>query len=258
MECKTTEKLENEIFCLNYEMQALSTIIREGQMERWVPGFSFPHTEVEHLARYEWAAQFVKGKQVLDIACGAGLGSYILATTGKAKEAIGCDIDPDAIRYASFRRQNPNLIFKVANAEQFEVESDLDVIISFETIEHLPNPELFLQRAKSCLKEDGYLLVSTPINSKPVDESPSNHHHVREWGFCHFQDLISKYFTIESIFVQLYLPRKTLIEKIASRFLKHPQPPYIPRPVPWSPDDVRVDQLGTYREGYQILRCRLV
>jgi|ERR1039457_6280421 2-polyprenyl-3-methyl-5-hydroxy-6-metoxy-1,4-benzoquinol methylase len=258
MDDSFVEKLENELFCLKYEIKAMSDVLIKGQLERWIPGFSLPHTEVEHLARYEWVEQFVEGKRVLDIACGAGLGSYVLATTGKAKEVFGFDIDPDIIRYASSRRQHPNLVFKVANAEQFEMDSGLDVIINFETIEHLAKPELFLRQAKNLLKDHGELFVSTPISSKPFEENPSNHYHVREWGFTQFQDLVSKYFAIKSIFVQLYPPKKTLLDRIVFKMLNQHKPLYFPKPVLWSPDLIGISKLGSSMTGYQILRCQSV
>lgn len=250
------EKLENELFCLNFEMKTLSSIVLEGQLERWVPGFSHAHTDREHRARYEWVADYVKGKRVMDIACGSGLGSYLLATIGEAQEVHGIDIDADAIRYASIRRQNPNLLFDVANAEQIEVKSCFDIIVSFETIEHLQNPESYLLHVKRSLKKEGELIISTPISSKTNNEHPDNTYHVREWGFCQFQDLISNYFIISEIYVQLYPPRKSIFEKILSTFSKTSIPLVIQKPVLWAPSEVRVDQLGTDRTGYQIIRCR--
>lgn len=261
MDDKRFEKLENELFCSNFEIRALSDVLIKGQLERWIPGYSLPHTEHEHLARYEWAANYVEGRRVLDIACGAGLGSYVLATAGKAKEVYGFDIDSDVIRYASNRRQHPNLVFKVANAEEFQIDSKLDVVVSFETIEHLANPELFLRQAKNCLKENGELLISTPISSKSFDATPCNQYHLREWGFTQFQDLVSKFFAIESIFVQIYpsqQSQKTLLDRIVSKMTNQHKPNYYPKPVLWSPNLVEISKLGSCVTGYQILRCQSV
>lgn len=252
------EKFENELFCLNFEIRALSDVLIKGQLERWIPGYSLPHTELEHLARYEWAAKYVEGKNVLDIACGAGFGSYVLATTGKAKKVLGFDIDSDVIRYATSRRQHPNLVFKVENAEQFQVDNKFDVVVSFETIEHLVNPEVFLLQAKKNLNENGELFISTPISSISLNASPSNHFHLREWGFTQFQEMVSRFFAIESVFVQLYPSKNTLFDRIVSKISNQHKPLYFPKPVLWSPDLVEISKLGSYVTGYQILRCKSV
>lgn len=47
--------------------------------ERFVPGHSLPNMAADHFSRYEFAAGFVAGKRVVDIACGTGYGSALLA-----------------------------------------------------------------------------------------------------------------------------------------------------------------------------------
>ncbi|QYO67362.1 class I SAM-dependent methyltransferase [Leptolyngbya sp. 7M] len=114
-----------------------------------------------HLRRYETAARYVKDKRVLDIACGTGYGSKMLKQSGAA-EVIGVDIAADTVEYAKHHYATPGVEFICADAEQFEAEP-FDVIISFETIEHVPHPDRFLARIHSLLKPDGYFLLSVPL-----------------------------------------------------------------------------------------------
>ena len=89
----------------------------------------------EHMIRYGLAKRFVQGKTVLDIACGSGYGSDILAKAG-AKKVIGMDVDEDALNGARKKFVYDNLEFKKGNGLNLG-EYGFDVVISFETIEHL-------------------------------------------------------------------------------------------------------------------------
>jgi len=71
-----------------------------------------------------------------------------------------------------------------------------DVIVSFETIEHLPNPEKYLSAVSKMLKADGAFIVSTPVRTKGrLTDKPANPFHVREWNADEFSDLITSYFS---------------------------------------------------------------
>ena len=94
-------------------MEILSGIVNEGRLERWLPGFCSPHTHKEHVARYDWVKAFARDKTVLDIACGTGFGSYMLATEGRAAKVTGWDNDERTIRYASIRNKHVNLVFEI-------------------------------------------------------------------------------------------------------------------------------------------------
>jgi 2-polyprenyl-3-methyl-5-hydroxy-6-metoxy-1,4-benzoquinol methylase len=210
-------KMRDEQFCQSFELKALADLLIRRESERWVSGFADVFVEKEHSSRYEWILQFVSNKTVLDIACGIGKGSNLMAIEGGANEVVGCDLDPDAIKYASIRHKHPNVSFVNHDAQTFQDERKFDVIVSFETIEHLPNVELFLNRMKELLKADGKIFISTPISKKSFDTDPHNPYHFQEWGFREFQNLISKYFFIEDIYLQM---RNNLSNSLKDRFVR--------------------------------------
>ena len=99
----------------------------------------------DHLARYEWAAKTLrKESRVIDAACGIGYGSFILAKAGHRVFAF--DISAEAIDYAKEHYSHPNITYRVADVTQLTDLQPCDAAVSFETIEHLANPALLLQK----------------------------------------------------------------------------------------------------------------
>jgi 2-polyprenyl-3-methyl-5-hydroxy-6-metoxy-1,4-benzoquinol methylase len=115
-----------------------------------------------HYRRYGVATNYVKGKRVLDIACGTGYGSQMLRRAG-AIAVVGVDISHTTVQYARKHYQEPSVEFVCADAEQFECRDLFDVVVSLETIEHVPHPDNFLARLRSLLTMDGELLLSAPL-----------------------------------------------------------------------------------------------
>ena len=114
---------------------------------------TMPHamTVAEHVARYAMLSPFVRGKRVLDIACGEGYGSWLLKEWG-AREVVGVDISADAIAVARkrFGREGVNFLFGDAcRAQDFLAHASFDLIVSFETIEHVADPLAFLSGLRS-------------------------------------------------------------------------------------------------------------
>jgi|ERR1700679_205087 SAM-dependent methyltransferase len=128
--------------------------------ERVVPGKTpeavFRQTEM----RYVFAGRFAKGCVVLDVASGSGIGTHHLLRAG-AKCCIGLDLSPESTQYAS--SNYPGCNFAVCNAADLCLaDRSVDLIVSFETIEHLPDPTAFLLQCKRVLRPNGLLLCSTP------------------------------------------------------------------------------------------------
>ncbi len=115
-----------------------------------------------HVRRYRTAEQFVAQKRVLDIACGTGYGSRMLKDAG-AVSVTGVDLSSEAVAYATATYQCDGVSYHEGNAEEFTSTRQFDVVTSFETLEHLPNPEVFLGRMRDCLAPGGTLLISVPI-----------------------------------------------------------------------------------------------
>ncbi len=139
-----------------------------GLWERFVPGQVLDGDPAGqriaeiHFRRYETALNYVKDKRVLDIACGTGYGTQMLALGG-AKSVVGVDVSQESVRYAQQTYQAPGVEFICANAEQFECLDPFETIISFETLEHLLHPDQFLQRLHRLLVPQGTLLLSVPL-----------------------------------------------------------------------------------------------
>jgi len=145
----------------------------------------------EHLVRYAFAAQFAKGKRVLDVACGSGYGSQLLSAKG-ARSVIGIDRSPEAITYSSKHHGSKQCRFVVGDALRLPFEDDqFDLIVSFETIEHLANHEDFLAELARVLGKTGMLIISSPNKATYPEGNPF---HLRELHFEEFESLLASEF----------------------------------------------------------------
>jgi len=148
----------------------------------------------EHLVRYQLAAQIAAGKNILDIACGSGYGSKILAEAGALK-VTGVDRDAEALEEA--RKNYSEVDFKVGDAENIsETDKSFNLITSFETIEHLNNPEKYLAEIARVLAAEGIFLVSTPNREVFGQKNP---YHLHEFTRTEFEETLKKYF--KNIFI---------------------------------------------------------
>lgn len=261
-------KPEDELFCLSYELRTLSDLLLARKIERWVEGFNYEEGDFDHRQRYALAAAFCKGKHVLDLACGSGRGSRILAEKGAADRVEAYDLDSDTIRYASLRNAHPNVKFAVADAIQFVKPARFDVAVSFETIEHLDKPELLLENVALSLRQDGIFFVSTPVSTQDLDRNPANEYHVQEWGLERFQQLVSRFFSIQRIYIQYYVldrPPSLLsrtLNKVRSALKPSPARSLHPRTVvnrsrlqPWPEAGLDVNACGRDWMGFQIVQA---
>lgn len=152
----------------------------------------------EHLARYNFAIQKSQNKIVLDIACGTGYGSQILASS--AKNVIGVDLSDEAIEYAKKNYSAKNLIYKQGSAYKIPVDNkSVDMVVSMETIEHLDKPEIFLKEVKRVLRSDGLFIVSTPNDNEFTD---SNIYHIHQFRKNELNLMLSKYFSNTNYYYQ--------------------------------------------------------
>jgi len=179
---------------------------------------------VEHLHRYALACEFVKNKTVLDLASGEGYGSNLLSKY--AKMVIGIDISGEAISYSTQKYRKDNLKFIKADATEIPIETGaIDVVVSFETLEHVSEQEKMLSEIKRVLKNDGILIISSPEKSNYEEVNlEKNPFHIKELYFDDFRQLISKYFKNyffifqKSIFGSLMVPEERFIDKYSEYF----------------------------------------
>lgn len=147
--------------------------------ERFTPevGGAIAH---EHLHRYLFALQFCEGKQVLDVASGEGYGTFLLSTV--AERVIGVDLSEATVLHARTRYVRRNLRYERASCTALPLDdASVDVVTSFETLEHVSEHEAFLGEIRRVLRPDGLLVISTP--DKATYSGPGtepNPFHVKE------------------------------------------------------------------------------
>src|SRR5688572_1731916 len=149
---------------------------------------------IEHLHRYLLARRFCKGKSVLDIASGEGYGTEILSQ--HAEKVTGVDLDETAIRYSSEKYKGPNRSFRTGSATNIPLDNDsVDVVVSFETLEHVVGQDDMMKEIRRVLRPGGILVMSTP-DKKFYSEITGykNEYHLKELYSHEFRDLVSRYF----------------------------------------------------------------
>lgn len=162
----------------------------------------------EHHSRYHFAAQFVRSKRVADIACGTGIGLAILSDAG-AREILAIDRDARAVSLAASRPVS-GVVRCVADGAALPVRSSsVDVITSFETLEHVPSPRAFLSELARVLRQEGTLLLSTPnaLYTKPVGGRPKNPYHLYEYRPDELERLLARHFETVTLVGQRVAPR---------------------------------------------------
>lgn len=147
--------------------------------ERLTTVVSDMHVSVEHLHRYTFALQAASGLDVLDIASGEGYGANLLADI--AKSVIGVDSSSEAVEHAQKKYLKPNLVFKIGTANAIPLaDRSVDLVVSFETIEHHDKHEEMIQEIKRVLRPGGHLILSTPDKSIYWQRDASNPFHIKE------------------------------------------------------------------------------
>lgn len=168
--------------------------------ERIVPDDEPPGIVALHLKRYLFAQPYCAGNVVLDAACGSGYGSAELGRV--ARHVVGVDVDEPAVDYARTRYGGDNVEFEVMDVAALQFEGDsFDVVVSFETIEHVEDREAFLREVTRVLRPSGTFLVSTPSVERTTDR-PQNPFHQVEYARDDFVRLLSLHFESIDLFGQ--------------------------------------------------------
>jgi ubiquinone/menaquinone biosynthesis C-methylase UbiE len=171
----------------------------------------------EHLHRYYTVIPYLKGdEKILDLACGNGFGSDILAQNieqmrnpdvgGTEGVVIGGDISSEAINESRHYWQRPNLSFEKLDGTQLPyADNYFDIVVSFETIEHTTAYQKMLQEFNRVLKPSGTVFISTPnfpINS-PTGKV-TNPYHTQEFKYDELSAILKNNFSHVQIFGQQY------------------------------------------------------
>jgi SAM-dependent methyltransferase len=166
-----------------------------------------------HLVVYRWIAERVRGLDVVDMACGEGYGSDVLA--GTAREVTGVDANPDAHEHARARYRRENLRFERELVETYA--EPCDAVVFLQTIEHLQDPASVLEHFGSLLRPGGVLYVSTPnvrtLAPKGAAKS-GNPWHLREYRAEEFAGLLLAHFDDVDLF-GLFHSGKSRVHELA-------------------------------------------
>ena len=214
----------------------MSNLVFSG--ERIVPGLTPLAVFREHEARYLFAGKYVRAQRVVDVASGTGIGSYYLLTAG-ARSCIGVDVSLPSLQFAAGNYQPCS--FVACDAQRLCLaDSVADVVVSFETLEHLNDPRQFLVECRRILRPGGLLVCSTP-NHPVYRWGGRNPFHVREFTAAEFLALAGEIFSDCSLYVQynvnypLYVAQRLLVrfvEKLGAKgFVKRLIQPKGSRPV---------------------------
>ena len=160
--------------------------------ERYVPAVG-DQVQHEHYHRYLFALGFCKGKEVLDIACGEGYGSALLGTV--ATSVLGVDHEEETVQHAERNYASDNVTFCIGRATSFPISSEsVDVVVCFETLEHVDDHDRVLTECVRVLKPGGILILSTPDRDVYSAGGPHNEFHVREVNAEELEQLVQQHF----------------------------------------------------------------
>jgi SAM-dependent methyltransferase len=166
-----------------------------------------------HLAVYEWIAERVLGRRVVDLACGEGYGSAVLGRT--ALSVVGVDANPDAFEHARLKYTGANVSFERDMVETWS--GDADCVVFLQTIEHVQDPDAVLKRLGAMVGPRGVVYVSTPnvLTLAPKGEQRSgNPWHVREYRPNEFRALCERHFRSVDL-LGLFHARKLRLHQLA-------------------------------------------
>ena len=165
-----------------------------------------------HLVVYEWIAERCAGLRVVDMACGEGYGTEVLAR--RARDVTGVDANPDAFEHARLKYTQPGVRF-VRNMIELHSEP-CDAVVFLQTIEHVPDPEGVLRHFKEMA---GTVYVSTPnllTLAPPGADKSGNPWHLREYRVAEFRALCESVFERVELY-GLFHARKLRVHELALR-----------------------------------------
>lgn len=192
-----------------------------------------------HVASYEFAEQYTRGKQVLDYGCGSGYGSAKIAATAARVTAV--DVASDAIEYARTKFARNNLEFACVPVEPklpFP-DASFDVVLSFQVFEHVRNTDHYLAEIRRVLSPRGVLVLITPDRTTRLlpMQRPWNRWHIREYNPRTLATRLSRHFSSVEVLGMSARPDVISLELRRYRRLKWVT---LPATLPYMPDRARV------------------
>ncbi len=201
-----------------------------------------------HVATYEHVRPLVRGKAVLDFGCGTGYGTERIA--GGAASILGVDVSSEAIAYAREHYADSRLRFERIDPVEraplpFDAET-FDVVLSFQVIEHVPDPDAYLREARRVLERDGVFVVATPDRATrllPL-QRPWNRFHRVEYSERSLKRVLSRHFADVEV---LHMSGAPEVIGAEVRRTRKNMWLALPLTLPWTPERVRTHGLGVLR-----------
>ena len=164
-----------------------------------------------HLVVYQWIADRVHGRRVVDLASGEGYGSAVLARS--AQSVVGVDANPEAFEHARLKYRDVRFERNMIELWQ----GDVDCVVFLQTIEHIPDPDAMLDHVRELIGPDGVAYVSTPnvltLAPKGAERS-GNPWHVREYKPDEYRALCERHFSRVDL-LGLFHARKLRAHQVA-------------------------------------------
>jgi 2-polyprenyl-3-methyl-5-hydroxy-6-metoxy-1,4-benzoquinol methylase len=160
-----------------------------------------PRRTLHSMSYYKFAAKMIgKGKRVLDIGCGEGLGTWLLAV--ECGEAQGVDFDADAVASAARNWTDPRISFECGDAFELAGQGAWDAVVNFDVIEHIypEHADAFLGKITELLAPGGVAVIGTPnITSRQYASEVTNAGHVNMYSGERLEESLKEHF--EHVFV---------------------------------------------------------
>jgi len=231
IECLMKQNSRNWLRSLKYLIPAYRRLERmEGKIKRleriiavmngMAPGerqlaITLDDVRPDHVGRYEFAAGYIReGWKVLDIACGIGYGSYLMARAVPSASVLGIDISREALDFAENHYRCDNNEFMQEDCLQVDLTGrGFDLAVSFETIEHIDGDTIFFRHIYNALKPGGYFICSTPNQDVRPFLPEKNPFHLRHYTLGEISELMtSNGFVIERVCSQYSNNRKEVVD----------------------------------------------
>jgi SAM-dependent methyltransferase len=149
-----------------------------------------------HLVVYEWIAARVGGMKVVDLACGEGYGSAVLAEA--ASDVIGVDANPEAFAHAEAKYTRPGLSFRRDLVENFA--EPRDAVVFLQTIEHIADPAPLLD-GFARIAPVSYISTPNLLTLAPEGaEKSDNPWHIKEYRLEEYRALLEPHFQRVEVF----------------------------------------------------------
>lgn len=171
-----------------------------GAPERIDPEAVVPGIAAHHMAKYEFAGGFVGAGPVLDVGCGIGYGTAMLAARERA--CFGIDVDSVPLETAMGRYGGLGVSFAVMDAQSLAFRNaQFGLVVCFEAIEHFVDPTAHLKEVSRVLMSHGTYVMSTPQPGQGGHPS-LNPHHLHEFSAEHLRNILRPHFRHVTLFGQ--------------------------------------------------------